>query len=281
MNPRAILIGKVATLCLLAMLGSNAFSQTSPTPKDLAGVRHLGPGQIGDTNATFAIGLSTDDGVTFVSTAQSTQSHKVIGVVRAEAGHIGTKADIFFVDRVNGVFMMRNAAGAFVPWNGRVAELVPFVDDATLTSNHTVDFTGPLVAGEHRLFIGYQPADGVLRYTNIANIVTITEKSARDLAMDAFTANISSQIVQSNCIACHVIGGAAQGQSIHTFVPSSNASHLTINFTQFENLLKARGRTFILAKVRGENAHVGGTVLISGSAEYQNLNAFLQLLEKL
>jgi hypothetical protein len=249
----------------------------------MQGVRHVGPGQIGDTNATFALGLTTDNGATFVTTALNTDAHKIVGIVRPEAAHVNQAAKIFVVERLAVGFQMRNVSGNFVPWNGVVAQLVPYRDNEVLGANHTVDyFNGTLTPGEHRFFIGYQAADGILRYTNIAHVVTITTgKTARELAMDAFTANISANIVQGRCIACHVAGGQAQGQSIHTFVPTSNPNHLSINFTQFENLLKARGRTFVLAKVRGENLHVGGVQLTANSQDYRNLDAFLQLLEKL
>jgi len=98
-----------------------------------------------------------------------------------------------------------------------------------------------------------------------------------------FATSISNNIVQpaNGCIACHVTGGLADGLSIQKFVRTNNTNHLSINFAQFESLVKDRGREYVLSKVRGESGHVGGTVLVSGSVDYNNLAAFLALLEKL
>ncbi|MES2624379.1 MAG: hypothetical protein V4628_03815 [Pseudomonadota bacterium] len=276
---------KQIVICALVFIISfGAYAQT-PTRKELIGVTHTGPGQQGSSSATYAIGMSLDGNASFVETARLQDSVVISGVIRPEAAHIGLSADIFVVDRVNlANFFMRDASSNYIPWNGNVPTLTPFLEDQILSAEFPVElFAGSLEAatvGDHRFFLGYKPADGVLRYTPIAARVEFVSQTVRDQAFGIFTSSISN-IVQTNCIVCHTSGGLADGRSIQKFVSSNNPDHLTINFAQFENLVNVRGREFVLTKVRGGNNHEGGVVLVNGSPDYNNLSTFLSLLESL
>jgi hypothetical protein len=68
---------------------------------------------------------------------------------------------------------------------------------------------------------------------------------------------------------------------LHTFVTGSSQASIDTNFNQFRALFNARGKVFILAKVRGENTHVGGAILPSSSAQYRDLETFLDLLAEI
>jgi len=235
-----------------------------------------------DTNATFAIGLTRDNGSTFDTTARLSDTVRITGTIRPETALVGQTADIFLVDRVNGAFTMRNQDGNYVSWNtGAIRDLVPFRDNATLGASMEVDFyNGTLGAsGEHKLFLGYMPADGQLRYTPVPHKITVTEQSARDQAQELFASKVSANVVQSRCILCHVSGGSAAG-SLHIFVRTSNANHLTINFSQFETLVNQRGRSYVLSNVTGGQGHGGGVQLTTGMQEYKDLDTMLQLLEQ-
>jgi hypothetical protein len=271
------------TMVMLPGLSAPAFGQTTAR-KELAGGRHAGPGAVTESNATYAIGLSLDGGATFVETARLADTISITGIIRPEPEHVGQTADIFIVDRINiANFEMRTQDGVYVPWNGNVASLIPWRENQVLTNEFPVEiFTGTLgVAGDHRLFLGYLPADGILRYTPTAHRIDITTQSAREQAEEFFPEAISTNIVQAACIACHVSGGAAQGLALHTFVRVSNANHLTVNFNQFENLVMQRGRQHVLSKVLGGLAHGGGQQLVQNSQEYRDLDSFLTLLEQL
>jgi hypothetical protein len=154
-------------------------STASSTPSTISGTAFQGPGDpIGVSSASFGIGLSRDNGSTYTSTASVTQDVRILGFITPEAQHLGMLADIFVVDRVNLAFTMKNLSGVFVPWlTGRVSDLVPFREDVILTNNLAVDiYTGKLgVAGDHRIFLGYMPADGTLRYTPTPLRLTISE----------------------------------------------------------------------------------------------------------
>jgi hypothetical protein len=127
------------------------------------------------TGASFALGLTRDNGQSWLTTARVGDNVKVVGYIKPEAQHIGQKVDVFVVDRLNLAFRMKNLDGVFLPWDGRVPNLVPFIEDVTLTDNMQVNiFTGTLgVSGDHRFFLGYMPTDGVLRYTPNALRLTI------------------------------------------------------------------------------------------------------------
>ena len=268
-------------ICFLVCTGVQAQTRTSPT--EVAGGRFDGPGSIGDSNATFAIGLSRDGGTTFEDSARLTDSVSIVGIIRPEAAQIGQIADLFIVDRVNGTFTMRNSSGVYENWTtGQIADLVPFLPNQTLAGSMQVDiFTGQLGAsGEHKLFLGYKATDGVLRFTPFPHIVNITEQSAIDQARELFDTNISPNLVQGVCIQCHVAGGQAAGLAQNIFVSTFNSNHLSLNFGIFQSLLNSRGRNFILQKTRGLQGHIGGAVLTTAMQEYKDLDTFLQLLEQ-
>lgn len=272
-------------LALAVLLGFSSLvqAQSSATRTERFGFRHVGPGAVADSNATFAIGMSLDGNTTFVDNARISDNISITGLVRPEPGHVGQIADVFVVDRFNITeFTMRVPGGDYIPWNGNVSALVPFLDDVVLTDSHLVELYAGLLsrAGDHRMFLGYRPADGVLRYNIIGHPLNITTQSAREQAEEFFPEKISANIVQTACIACHRSGGSGQG-TLHTFVFPSNPNHLSINFSQFENLVTARGREYVLSKVQGGLGHGGGAQLSSASQEYRDLDAFLQLLEQL
>jgi hypothetical protein len=271
---------------LLLGLGSLASAQTTTSPRELVGVRHDGPGRVIDSNATFTIGLTRDGGTTYLDSARTTEDVEIRGVIRPEAAHVGQSADVFVVDRINLTsFKMRTQDGVFVDWNGSISALIPYRENVMLTDNLAVDvFTGRLgTSGDHRLFLGYIPTDGVLRYTPTAHRITITEQTVLEQANALFSSTISPNIVQTpaGCISCHVNGGVADGLSLQIFVTSSNSSHLSLNFSQFQSLVNQRGRQLILSKVTGGEGHAGGVVLSASSQEYKDLEQFLLLLEDL
>ena len=103
------------------------------------------------------------------------------------------------------------------------------------------------------------------------------EKTNREKAAELFEKSIAQNIVQSKCISCHRRGGYAGGTSL-IFEGASGTSQ-SANIAAFEGLLNRRadGLNYILRKVSG-NGHGGGRQLALGSANYNNLEEFLELL---
>ncbi len=265
-------------LCLLALFTEGALAQATLNAARVTG---------SSTTARFTLGLSLNNGSSYVTTATTDDSVRIIGAIQPEAAQVGQQADIYVVAMLGNSYYMRNAAGNFVPWNFSIPELVPFRSKQTLTSSFAVDFiTGKIpVTGTLQLFLGYKAADNVLTYTPVPHAITITAPVAGPTilqqATDLFASTISPRIIQSTCIACHVKGGQADGLSGLLYVFASNSNHLSLNFTALKNFTKSNGRAFILSKASGDLGHVGGAMLPFGSTDYKNMDSFLQLVEKL
>lgn len=129
------------------------------------------------STAGFTLGLSLIDSPGLTTTALTTDQVRITGTIAPEPEQLGQQADIFVVARVGDFFYMRTQSGAFVLWDGVVSRLVPYMPAQTLTPHIEVDFlTGNVpVPGNHRLFIGYRAADGVLVYTYRPLEISITE----------------------------------------------------------------------------------------------------------
>ena len=103
--------------------------------------------------------------------------------------------------------------------------------------------------------------------------------TSREKALTLYDESISSSIVQSRCVRCHVQGGSAGGSSLRFLRGTGDA--VSANIAMFEALLNGRsnGKQYILGKVSG-NGHGGGMQLPIGSAGYASLSEFLSLLSE-
>jgi hypothetical protein len=266
-------------LALPLFILSTIVSAASPNP--LSGARFISnTNRLGDTNASFAIGMTRDAGNTYVTTASLNETVSIVGEIRPEAELIGQQADIFVVERVNGAFTMKRADGTYIPWNGLVADLTPFKPAATLAGTVNVDiFSGTLgVSGDHRVFLGYRPADGILRYTPFPRQLTVSSGSPTEQARALFDSTISPDLIQSHCMLCHVPGGAAQAGGAYHIFKLPLADNLEANFKIFQGLVGFRGVEYILTKVTGGYQHGGGVQLTQSMAEYETLRNFISLL---
>lgn len=99
----------------------------------------------------------------------------------------------------------------------------------------------------------------------------------REEAIALYDSNVSKNLVQTRCIACHVDGGVARDSALLFQWPST--SSLLNNFASFEALLNSQDNDsdYILSKVAG-NDHTGGIQAAVGSSDYNDLSLFLGLL---
>ena len=90
---------------------------------------------------------------------------------------------------------------------------------------------------------------------------------------------ISSQIVQSRCIHCHVEGGAS-GHTRLVFTSSEVEMHEAENVAVLESFLATveGGADLILNKIQGAEGHGGGIQVVPGSPEFANMERFLRAL---
>lgn len=98
-------------------------------------------------------------------------------------------------------------------------------------------------------------------------------------ASGLFGEYISSQIVQSKCINCHVEGGVS-GHTRLVLVPSTETDHENRNLDTFREFVETveDGADRILNKIQGV-AHGGGVQVLAGSADFANMERFVRLLE--
>jgi hypothetical protein len=102
--------------------------------------------------------------------------------------------------------------------------------------------------------------------------------SAED-PFDYFVAEVSDDVLQGICIACHVDGGAAQGSRL-VYVPATNPDYHNLNYQQWVALAEEQEDLtgYALLKAQGLNGHGGGVQAPVGSDAYLALEGFLQLL---
>jgi hypothetical protein len=231
--------------------------------------------------ARFAAGLSLDNGQSFRTAASTGEEVLIRGNIDPDPAHLGQTGDLYVVEKVGVDFFMKNVEGAFIPWSGRFAELVPIHEDVTLGTSHTVDvFQGKIkIAAEHRIFLGYQPASGAgLIFTPVALRLDVSPDAD---ALRVFEESIFDDIVLAKCTLCHVQGGVADGRTELKFLKDTNLSRQ--NFDIFNTFYSKQNNAYdyVLSKVSGGDRHVGGVQLAKGSAEYKAMENFLALLEGL
>lgn len=277
-------MNRLHTLVLLGMmtLTADALAQAS-----LAGTRLAASSA---TSARFSLGLSLDNGASYVTAATTSDNLRIIGAIQPETSQLNQNVDVFVVANLNGSYFMRNSSGSFVPWSGDVPSLVPFRTGVTLTGNTAVDFlTGKIpVVGTFSLFLGYKAADGVLTYTPAPHQITINAPpeptptvSPLQEAQDFFNSKIESPVIQSRCVTCHISGGLAASSGM-TFLPTSDSRRFTNNFNSLRNALRTYGRTGLLSRSMGLSGHGGGAQFSSTNEQaYRDLDTFLQMAEKL
>ncbi|MXY70634.1 MAG: hypothetical protein F4Y47_19055 [Acidobacteriia bacterium] len=94
-----------------------------------------------------------------------------------------------------------------------------------------------------------------------------------------FSDFISSPIVQSKCIYCHVEGGAS-GHTRLVLTPQDVSGHAATNLAVFQNFVDTveGGADLILNKIQGAEAHGGGVQVVAGSTDFANMERFLRAL---
>ena len=109
-------------------------------------------------------------------------------------------------------------------------------------------------------------------------VYTVT--SSFDSGAKAFYAdNVSAQIVQSKCVACHVQNGAAASSRLQ-FERSNVTNYQMVNNATWQMFLSESGVTsdYVLSKVQGSLGHGGGQQLAFGSEEYIALGEYFGLI---
>ena len=98
-------------------------------------------------------------------------------------------------------------------------------------------------------------------------------------AAEVFSAHISSSVVQSRCINCHVQGGVS-GHTRLVFQRATDPDHEALNLKTFADFLSTAegGASLILNKIQGVS-HGGGEQVPADSDDFAQMERFLERLE--
>ncbi len=97
-------------------------------------------------------------------------------------------------------------------------------------------------------------------------------------ALTFFQTNVSSQIINSRCVVCHVEGGVAANTGL---IYERNGNNVDVaNFDRLVAFINSRtdAQDYILSKASGGLSHGGGLQLASGGSDYNNLEAVISLI---
>ena len=264
----------VTCICLLLLLASPAGAVTS-----MPGVLPTGATDHKSYSAKFAIGLSVDGGNSWQSSANLNQKITIKASLDPDPAHVGQKGDIFVVEWYAGKYTQLASGGSWQPWSGKVAELVPLLDDVVLKATQEVTIYQGSIAteGEHRLYVGYLPAgSAALIYST--SPAAFQFKAAVADPLIYFKTLVFDTIVMGKCAQCHVDNGVAASSRLH-FINDAKLSQQNYDiFTAFYRQLPD-AYNYVLAKVSGGNGHLGGIRLPLGGTDYQTMAAFLDLLD--
>ena len=267
----------LTTLALLALGLSPAYSQITSNIATINSASTDGSA----SSSVFQLSIAADAAATALTT---TMNMDIVLSLAPQASHQGIKADVYTVIVAGGRFFTLDPDGGYSPWNGAVETLTPFVTGHTLTS--TNEFTlldGTLSEAGSYLYFAAYGVEGESRLLFTPNPAQLAVKESTALpdetnspAAMTFDAEVEDSIVQARCIACHVEGGLARSSALQ-FQRTNTASSLN-NFGALSAYIDAKGAELFLAKIAGEQGHVGGVQLAkdsSGYASFQKLIAEL------
>ncbi|GBL03620.1 choice-of-anchor V domain-containing protein [Glaciecola sp. KUL10] len=94
-----------------------------------------------------------------------------------------------------------------------------------------------------------------------------------------YTENVSEQVIQGRCIACHVSDGAAASSGL-IFERSDQPNYIESNMATIASFLSQPGvdGEYLLSKAQGLLGHGGGQQLVAGSSLYSALAEYLGII---
>ena len=115
---------------------------------------------------------------------------------------------------------------------------------------------------------------GLMRIIGV--LCLLATNTAAGQTAEAFYASDVDSIIQGKCITCHRSGGQA-GWTELNFTSSASSNHGV--FDSFVNSPTRGARASrVLSKITGGSGHGGGQVISQGSADYQTLSSYMDLL---
>jgi len=136
---------------------------TESSKSEVMGIRSVS----GDSSARFALSMTKNSECGYSAEAQTTDSLKISVSITPEEAQLDKTFDIFLVLSLNSQLLILSGTGVLIPFNGNIADLVPFVDDVRLSQSFEFTlFEGLLSPGiDLSLFVAYMTTDGEFVFT--------------------------------------------------------------------------------------------------------------------
>lgn len=236
------------------------------------------------TTAKFFGGATADNSVSFGSSFAADQPLSLFTEIQVESVHVNTVGNVYLLIQLGNDIFMRLESGDYAIWDQTLPNLQATLPGRTLQASEPITILenvafGPagLSGASLAIFLAYDTtaAPGQLYYSGVPLSVAIEAEVTEAASLTFFKSNISSQIVQSNCIVCHVSGGVAGTTSL-LYVPASTAGFQETNYNTLLNYIKTvpNGGSLVLSKPQGVG-HGGGVRLQPGSAAFDDWSQFV------
>ena len=253
----------------------------------------------GSTTARFFGGASADDGLTYSSSFEYDQAIDINMEIQVETSHVNTVGNIYVLVVWGDQYFMRIESGAYEVWDLSLENLQAAFPAKTLQASELINIVNDVAFGPTgvsdttlALYLAYDSiaAAGEIFYSGSALLVTIGAEQQSSSSFQLYKTNISSSIIQNNCIMCHKTGGAAASSALH-YVDSSSTNFQTTNYNTLVNYINnllggaverpaatmgtaTDGSSLLVSKPQGIN-HGGGIRLMTGSQDLQKLQNFV------
>ena len=238
------------------------------------------------TTARFFGGATADNGSTYTNSFAYDAAIDIDLEIQVEASHVNTVGNLYAIVIWDESYFVRDENGAFQLWDLSIENFLAASPAKTLQASERISIVDDVAfgpAGVSDTSLGFIVAYDTMAVANefffngVSLSVTI-EAEAEDLpsvaqSLQLFTNSVSSQIIQSNCIYCHISGGSAGGTSL-AYQSSSNQNALNTNYNLLVNYINGGKGSTLLSKSKGIG-HGGGVRLSSSSSDFQNLEAFV------
>jgi mono/diheme cytochrome c family protein len=240
------------------------------------------------TTAKFFGGVTADNSVTFGSSFGGDQPLNIFTEVQVETAHVNTVGNVYLLIQLGADIFMRLESGEYVIWDLDVLNLQATLPDRTLQASEPITILenvafGPagLSGASLAIFLAYDTtaAAGELYYSGVPLSFSIDAEVVEAASLTFFKSNISSAIIQGNCINCHTSSGPAQTSQLH-YVGSNVEGFQETNYNTLLNYIQnvPNGNSQILSKPQGIG-HGGQTRLQPDSVELADWMEFVSLTE--
>lgn len=244
------------------------------------------------TSAQFFGGASADNGLSFGNSFTADQALDINGEIHVESTHVGTTGNLYLVAQVGEQLLFRDVNGAYQPWDLNVATLQPTTANKVLTAAEALTIVDDVPLGQAgvsgvtlNIFFAYDTsaAPGELYYSGSPLVLSIAEEvvvPSDPQSLTLFNANVHQQIIQGNCIQCHVAGGEASVTRL-VYVGGSSSTAANLNYNTLLDFAQTaiNASNVLISKPQGSLAHGGGVRLTQGSASLNNWIEFVNALQ--